>query len=326
MRSIRLIPSVFVVGILALGAVDAPAQQTTISTPMHSVSDSFFETMGASWSMRFPNGFASIGDPSLASPQFGNFNPGAGMGSGVGFAGPNGSGGVGWWGRQGYSQSFVSQTPSVTTMNGYPGYFADTTVSPFVISNIPVVGGFPTTPYNPFAHVMPYSMGAPTPALTQQGPRNHRVQAFRGQLADRSTARQKDDLPAPPAVDRPEVRVAQPQAPVAKKPNRDDLDLIGDAVAAAPPAGKLVPSAVSQRSSAGRAVPSVAEARRLHEAEQATDDQEAMVWYEKALTAEDAGKPGLAKVYYQMVVRRADGELLSRAQARLKDLDSAGAR
>ena len=47
---------------------------------------------------------------------------------------------------QGYKQALTTQTPSVTMMNGQTGYVSDTSQTPFVISVIPVVGAFPTSP------------------------------------------------------------------------------------------------------------------------------------------------------------------------------------
>ena len=67
---------------------------------------------------------------------------------------------------------------------------------------------------------------------------------------------------------------------------------------------------------------SVAEARRLHEAEQAGASEEATEYLERASRAEAAGKPAVAKIYYQMAYRRASGALRGQIQARLNALDS----
>ena len=73
----------------------------------------------------------------------------------------------------------------------------------------------------------------------------------------------------------------------------------------------------AQESSAGRAAPSVAEARRLHDLEKTAGAADLGALMERARTAEEEGKPGLAKIYYQMVIKRASGDLKSQARARL---------
>ena len=78
--------------------------------------------------------------------------------------------------------------------------------------------------------------------------------------------------------------------------------------------------AAAQSSSAGRAVPSVVEARRLRQLEQAAQNGEAAVLYERGQTAEDGGKPGVAKIYYNRALKLASGDLRKRILARLKAL------
>ena len=90
-------------------------------------------------------------------------------------------------------------------------------------------------------------------------------------------------------------------------------------VAAAPPV--VVPEVSSGPSSATRAAPSVAEARRLHQQEQAIGDGEAMVWFERGKTAEAEGNAKTAKIYYRMAARRAGGDLRRRIEARLAGIE-----
>jgi hypothetical protein len=80
----------------------------------------------------------------------------------------------------------------------------------------------------------------------------------------------------------------------------------------------------AQASSAGRPVPSVAEARRLHRLDEGADSQEARVLFERGRAAEEGGKSGVAKIYYNMAARRAEGELRDQIQARLDALLSPG--
>ena len=83
----------------------------------------------------------------MAVPPFGGFGPSAGLRSGFAVRRPGFNGFMNFAAGQGYRQSFVTQAPSVTLFNGWPGFVSDTSLSPFVIGQIPVVGGFPIVPY-----------------------------------------------------------------------------------------------------------------------------------------------------------------------------------
>ncbi len=264
----------------------------------------------------------------LAIPQFGGFAPGAGMTSGFQLRGPKGNASFFWEASQGYRQSLVSQAPSVTLTNGYPGYISDTSHSPFVVGVVPIVGGYvPGFPIGPRPY---FSMGYPIPPMGRQfqmAPQgDSRVRAMMRQIAAEHAARGGDGsndllagLPGGGAGGGP----AAPRVP--RRAARGGLDPAGPGPA---PAVQSDPSlqklAAAQSSSAGRAVPSVAEARRMRELEEAAENDEARVYYEKALGAEEGDKPGLAKVYYNMGLKRANGELRNRILARLKALNSAG--
>ena len=52
-------------------------------------------------------------------------------------------------------------------------------------------------------------------------------------------------------------------------------------------------------------------------ARQATRAEEADTFFARGQKAEADGKPGVAKIYYQMALRRAAGDLKQQAQARL---------
>lgn len=70
------------------------------------------------------------------------------------------------------------------------------------------------------------------------------------------------------------------------------------------------------------AAPSVEDIRRRNELAAANRDAEAVVYFAKAQAAEAEQKPGVAKIYYQMVARRAAGDLRSQAETRLAALSS----
>jgi len=55
----------------------------------------------------------------------------------------------------------------------------------------------------------------------------------------------------------------------------------------------------------------------LRAAEEALQQTEARAYFERGLSAEEAGKLGAAKAYYQMAARRASGELHTEIGRRL---------
>lgn len=70
--------------------------------------------------------------------------------------------------------------------------------------------------------------------------------------------------------------------------------------------------------------PSIEEIRRQNELAAANRDAEAAAYFAKAQVAESEQKPAVAKIYYQMVARRAAGNLKALAEARLAALTSPG--
>ncbi|MDY0170560.1 MAG: hypothetical protein RBS80_28730 [Thermoguttaceae bacterium] len=282
--------------VMACANAAAFAQQTTISTPFQGTNTSFFEQIGTQWGVKGPNFFFQFGGPGMGQPVFGNPDPGAGIRGGWAWNSGPWSGHFNFIAAQGSRSSLVSQTPSITLPNGGTGYFSDTSQSPFVISYIPVVGGAPQLPYG-YPMVPPPGFGFPYqgvgPVYSEQG--NPRVQAM---LRARAEGEQPPDpapppAPAPPRGPAPEL--AEPErAPVAAAPER--------------------------ASTAAAAAPSVAEARLMHQQEQAAANREAAQLLERGITAEEAGKPGVARVYYQMAAQRAEGDLREQAEARLNGL------
>jgi len=274
----------------------AAAQQVTVTTPYNSVSDGFFERMGVNWGFNWKGMNASFGGANLAVPPFGGFDPSAGMNFGLGSNRPGSSGYFNFFANQGYRQSFTSQSPSVTLLNGQRGFFSDTSQSPFVIGQIPIVGGFPVVPY----------------AVPVTNPRSSRVQVMRQQLAQRRQ----------PAAAVPGGMVRNPPPPADAQAG--DFNPAAPRGAAAQTGTAQRKLAAAQAGSAGRPVPSVADARRLHQAEQKAQNNEARVLLERGLTAEDDGKENVAKIYYRMALKRAAGQLQQQIQARLDTLDSPG--
>ena len=311
-------------GFLLFSAGEVAAQQVTVSTPHHSLSDSFYENMGTSWGLSGPNWFFRFGgSPTQAAPQFGGFDHNTG--ANFGFARQGGPI-SGWFNgnfSSGYRQSFVSQVPSVTLTNGVPGFIADASQSPFVVSYVPIVGLAPPgvfRPMQPFPPAMgasPGGSGAGRDAVISALKRARAERERRGQIAEQNAAQAEVARMNPPAG----LNLQSQGGP-------DDLTLMGGA----PPAASVAEGAADEAtrkliaaraSSAGRPAPSVAEARRLHAADETDQEHDALVYEELGRNAEAKGKPNVAKVYYQMAARRASGELRQRIQTRLGALKTA---
>jgi len=103
------------------------------------------------------------------------------------------------------------------------------------------------------------------------------------------------------------------------------LAAAGPPKSAAPPDSRALALRAAQNSSAGRGTVSVTEARRLYEAQSEGQNVEARKWFERGQQAESDGKPGTAKIYYQMAARRSTGELHATIAARLQVLAAAHA-
>lgn len=91
-----------------------------------------------------------------------------------------------------------------------------------------------------------------------------------------------------------------------------------DGAAGGPP----VVAAAADNSPAA-AVASVAEIRRKQSAADELQQAEARQYFEKAAAYEAAQQPGLAKIHFRMAASRAQGELKTEAQQRLRALEQA---
>jgi len=302
----------FLVAVLLalLLAVPVVAQQATVGSPMNVVGDSFYENMNLNWGLNGPGWFFRFGGGG-ATPPFGGYDPNAGATFGWGFRHNNINGHFMGSMGQGYRQSLVSQAPSMTLSNGVPGYFGDSSISPFVVGFVPVVGAYPMTggfaPVSTWGPAVPpaaYSGQAANPAVAEalervrakqaaleqpEGAIGPKVEAAQQRLADRLGAK----------VNAAADRVAQAQ---------DDLNLVAPAPRAEAPGNLRDASpgpALGDESSATRPAPSVAEARRLRDKEKVEADQQVAEYLERGRHAEATGKPAVARQYYQMAYRRA---------------------
>jgi ribosomal protein L12E/L44/L45/RPP1/RPP2 len=303
-------------------------QQVTNSVGYHNLNNGFYEQMGTSFSGSY-RGITFQG-PGMASPQFGMPN-----------SSPMGQAGFSMMGNglnlkfngffgQGYSATNTSQTPMVTTMNGQPGYFSDTSVTPFVLSYVPVVGGV-TGPFQPVMAANPFGMfgtavqlptwsafGVGTTVSVPDG-----GSTLLGGVNRASEGRNEVGVPGLPGNRAIGRQTSAANTRVTAKIH--DLKEMDEAILAGAPqqaasAGAGPQIATGQGSSATQAAPSVADAKRLHDEEQAEKTDDGRSWYERGLAAEEGGKPSVAKIYYQMAVRRTSGEVRDLAQARLDSL------
>jgi hypothetical protein len=279
------------------------AQQMTIGSPFHTIGDNFFERMGVGFGGSYRGMSFSVGSFPLAVPQFGDPKTGAGLQTAFAIVGPKGQLNFAFDLSQGDTRTSVTQTPVLTIMNGQTGYVSDTSQTPFVISVVPVVGAFPPiSSFSPWPTPQQLADAAGMPLADG----NPRVQAMRDAVAAARADGQPGAMPQG-AGGKPAGLAAKPRRAAPEPAAPEDEG----------PAGHL---AAAQESTAGRPAPSVAEARRMHAQEEGAEQEEFKALFERGLAAEEAGKPGVAKVYYQQVVRRASGELKDRAMARLDEL------
>ncbi len=140
----RIVFTLIIAFVYASATNDCSGQMVTTSVPYNTSSSSFFENNSINWSLRGKNWFANSGGAPL--PPFGGMAGGAavagGLSGGFGFAGGGVRGSLGFNFSQGSSRSFSSTTPSLTTMNGYPGSISSGVLQPFVTGYFPVVGNY----------------------------------------------------------------------------------------------------------------------------------------------------------------------------------------
>jgi hypothetical protein len=108
-----------------------------------------------------------------------------------------------------------------------------------------------------------------------------------------------------------------------KAPFQDDAPLVlggGAGDAAAPANMNRGRSASAAGSTANHGDISVAEIRRQQQRENAAREQAILVKIEQARGYEQAGKPGVAKIYYQQAAAEADGEMKAKLLAKIRSL------
>jgi hypothetical protein len=282
---------------MTFGRLAAAPSHTMIGTLGNNVSNNFFDnnTVGFGFSIAGGSnagrrsavtGFNfQHGGAGAAVPPFGGFQ--ANDASTFGFGVNSGRGGfnLGISASQGSSGILVAQAISVTVMDGETGSASFGSLRPFVTSIVPVVGGFGAG--------APFGLPIVAPPV---GPFGTSVLAERlsrlGQrpvVSIRSTAAAEDGMKQPPAEPRDQMKRQL-------------------AAAAQDPAGQPAISIVAIR------------AQQAAEDRAAENDLRTIL--AQAKEAQSLGKPNVARIYYQQLSRRAQGELKQHALDALKELES----
>ncbi len=127
------------------------AQQIHVTTPMQRNGSSFSESTGCNWGLSGRNWSLNVGGNQANNlPRYGNYDMNGGLRTGFQFQNGHTNGYFNGWAGQSYSGYSTMEAPSVTFMNGQRAYFENVTETPFVVSTIPVVGGWQNGAYQPF--------------------------------------------------------------------------------------------------------------------------------------------------------------------------------
>jgi hypothetical protein len=294
-------------------------QQVAIATPFHTVTDDFYERIGVNFGFNInaapfnPNGGSQVvgllpdgsinpagsimftqGGANSALPQFGGHDPATDATLGFAALGGDASAFFNFFAGQGSNRTHVSQVPRVVIQNGTQGSISDTSQTPFVTGLVPVVGGYGfhvPTPYFPVMQASTYN------------PLHDRIRQYQAQ----QQRRQEAFVAGEPFE---EASGALAVAPEATLSEADTLSL------------KVIES---RGSTAGHGDLSVAEIKRLRAEQEAAKaqiaDAELLTLIERARGAEEAGKPGVAKIYYRQAASRATGETKQQLQQKINELE-----
>ena len=295
--------AIWLIAMAALLPAAVMAQQVQITTPYHSINDSFYENFGFGWApvdKTGPNGgwyFSGI-PANTAPPPFGGYDPAADarLGFRIGPFGFNMLAG------QGSNRSHVMQAPTIVIPNGGTGYLFDGSVSPFVMGVVPVVGNAP------MGQMVPVTTPISTSPLAERLERLQQAEELRAARAAEAAA-----------ADAPGIAEVVPAVP--DPPAQDDAPLVMKG-------GRIVdPGSDSPASTAGSAGSTANHGDlSLKDIEQQQAEQDAALRYEvlvlieKARGKEAEGQPGLAKIYYQQAASRAEGDLKQQLDAKIESL------
>lgn len=271
--------------LLLAATAQAQRQQVNVGTPVRSAGDSFYESTNIGWSLRGNGWFARFGGG--GTPPYGGFQPGAGISGGTGFGGNGFSGNLFFNSSQGGSRSLSSFTPSITTLNGYPGTFISGVQRPFVTGLVPTVG-------------IPPQFSVPAPSLQQ------RLNELRLREAAQLAGRSPGELASGsvPTIGQPASGASQ-ASPAGGGTSAAGSGSSGGSGATIDP----LPLTRAEREARAAAAESATEAAARN-------------YYTRGLEARAQGKESVARQYFHMAARRAAGDLRQQAEAELNRRES----
>jgi hypothetical protein len=263
----------------------APAQQIQLTSPFQTINDSFYENFG----------FGGINAGRSGPKGNWHFNTGPASSAPPPFGGydPGADArfGMQFGGPLGLGFNMLAGQGSTRS---------NTVTAPTIVIPNGGTGSLFSGSIRPFVTgVIPVVGNAPIGPMLPMAP-----QSSVSPLAARVAQLQQQQAATQAAAD----------AGLAPAPVEADAAIAADA---ARPATRAAPS------TANHGDLSVAEIRRQQAAEDAALLEEIQVRIEKARGLEEAGKPALAKIYYQQAATRASGELKKQLQDKLRALDTA---
>ena len=133
----------------------AHAQQVTVTAPATTVSDSFSERIGVGFGINHPNFSLGFGGPGAGGFGGGGLAPPLdGLTFGIPLRGGRVNGNLSITAGQSFSRSLTTTAPTITVMNGVPGFVFSGTLEPFVTGLFPIVGaGLPSNLPTPVSRV-----------------------------------------------------------------------------------------------------------------------------------------------------------------------------
>ena len=267
------------------------AQQIKLTTPYQQLSDKYYENFNVNWGFTPPPGknsnfFFNMGAANSTPPPFGGYDPASDARFGAAIRTNAGTFNFGISAGQGNSRTNTVTAPSIVIPNGGNGFLFDGSSRPFVMGVVPVVGN------NSFNLMPPMAPSGSTYA----SPLQERL----------SRLRQGE-----------KVTGSKPQ------PSGDDAtkETAGDARATTASRGS---AGVASTSTANHGDVSVKEIQSQQAAEDTTRQQEFTDRLEKARAYEEAGKTGIARMYYQQAAARATGEQKRQLLEKIQTLSSSG--
>lgn len=292
----------------------ASAQQVQLTSPFHSLNDRFYENFGIGLSPIERTGrrggwFFSGTQANSTPPPFGGYDPAADASFGfrIGQFGINGVAG------QGSSRSHVMEAPTIVIPNGGTGSIFSGSIRPFVTGVVPIVGNAPMGPMIPM----------PTPVMTS--PLAERLARLGG--SEQALAAQAAEFAAEDRAARNQAardRLVRPDAAQVRPERRsEDAPLVIRGGR-----GEDAPATASRglgggaNSTANHGDLSLREIRQQQAQQQAAREYEALVLVEKGRGKEAEGELGLAKIYYQQALSRADEGLKQQIEAKIRSMDN----